>query len=161
MKQYLISVKKQLSDYKLLCEKAISRLEENQFFIRPNSNSNSIAVIIKHMHGNMLSRWTDFLTTDGEKIWRKRDEEFRETIESRESLMRKWEEGWTCLFSALDLLSIDDLVKTVYIRNEPHSVIDAINRQLAHYTYHIGQIVFYAKQLRDSWETIFGAPSGK
>ena len=161
MEQYLSSVKKQLTDYKLLCEKAMSRLDDSQLLNRPNKDSNSIAMIIKHMNGNMLSRWTDFLTTDGEKPWRKREEEFAESIESRESLMEKWQKGWSCVFKALDVLNKEDLIKTVYIRNEPHSVIDAINRQLAHYTYHIGQIVFYAKQLKDSWETIFRPPLKK
>ena len=104
MEQYLSSVKKQLTDYKLLCEKAMSRLDDSQLLNRPNKDSNSIAMIIKHMNGNMLSRWTDFLTTDGEKPWRKREEEFAESIESRESLMEKWQKGWSCVFKALDVL---------------------------------------------------------
>ncbi len=131
--------------YKSLGEKAINQIEDNAFWWAPDEKSNSISVIIKHLHGNMLSRWTDFLTTDGEKEWRKRDSEFEETITTRQDLMSQWEEGWVCLFNALRSLTVEDMEKTIYIRNMGQSVEDAIMRQLAHYAYHVGQIVYLAR----------------
>jgi hypothetical protein len=116
---------------------------------------NSIAVIVKHMTGNMRSRFTDFLTSDGEKPDRDRDGEFREPPVGRDALIKLWEEGWNCLFAALDPLTDADLTRTITIRGEPHSVMQAINRQVAHYSYHCGQIVFLAKQLRaDQWQSL-------
>ncbi|MFA7444709.1 MAG: DUF1572 family protein [Flavobacteriaceae bacterium] len=153
--QYLESVKKLLLYYKTLGEKAIEQIDENQLFATWNDNTNSISVIIKHLHGNMLSRWTDFLTTDGEKPWRNRDDEFIETYTSKTEVLAKWEEGWKCLFDALQNLKPEEFSTIVYIRNEGHTVVDALNRQLAHYSYHVGQIVFYAKLLKQSeWNSL-------
>lgn len=152
---YLESVKKQMLYYKTIAEKAMEQLEVEQLFISVNENTNSIATIVRHMSGNMLSRWTDFLTTDGEKVWRKRDEEFENTIQTREELLNIWNEGWNCFFSAINDLQPDDLSKIIYIRNEGQTALDAINRQLAHYPYHIGQIVFYAKMLKkEEWNSL-------
>lgn len=152
---YLASVKKQMLYYKTIAEKAIEQLEEIQLFTTVNDDTNSIATIIKHMHGNMLSRWTDFLTTDGEKEWRERDAEFENTNHSKTELLHLWNEGWDCFFKAINALQADDLSKIIYIRNEGQTALDAINRQLAHYPYHIGQIVFYAKMLKQSnWNSL-------
>lgn len=152
---YLKSAKAEFLRYKKLGEKAMDQLEPAQLFYAGNGDSNSIAVIVQHMHGNMMSRWTDFLNSDGEKSWRMRDAEFENTIRSKEELLQLWEEGWACLFAATDPLNAEILTATVYIRNEPLSVIDAINRQLAHYSYHVGQIVFAAKQLKSSaWDSL-------
>lgn len=116
-------------------------------FQAPHPDSNSIAVIVKHLWGNMLSRWTDFLTTDGEKEWRDRDGEFEADITTEEMLWEKWEAGWAALLGAIEPLTADDLEKIIYIRNQGHTVVEAINRQFGHYSYHIGQIVFLAKLL--------------
>ena len=152
---YLESAKKQFLYYKTLSEKAMEQLAPEQLFIFPNQDSNSIAAIVKHLSGNMLSRWTDFMTTDGEKEWRNRDAEFDNDLETKESILLAWNKGWDCLFDALNSLQPQQLSDIIYIRNEGHSVIEAINRQLAHYSYHVGQIVFYAKQLKDeSWESL-------
>ncbi len=141
--------------YKGLGEKAMSQTKDEALWWAPDPKSNSISIIIKHLHGNMLSRWTDFLTTDGEKPWRDRDSEFEETIHTREEVNRLWEEGWACLFSALNSLSIDDLQKTIYIRNMGQSVEDAIMRQLAHYAYHVGQIVYLARLTNEGdWQSL-------
>ncbi len=153
--QYLESAKKEFGYYKLLGEKTFSQLTDEQLFIEANSESNSIATIVKHLRGNMLSRWTDFLTSDGEKEWRKRDEEFENDISTREELLQKWQEGWSCLFKALDSISDDDLSRVIYIRNQGHTILEAINRQLSHYPYHIGQIVFIGKMLSDkNWNSL-------
>ena len=152
---YLESVKKQLLYYKTIAEKAMDQLEVDQLFVAINDDNNSIAVIIKHMSGNMLSRWTDFLTTDGEKEGRNRDAEFENTFETKAELMKFWDNGWNCLFNAINALKPEQLSEIIYIRNEGHTVVEAINRQLAHYPYHIGQIVFYAKMLKTSdWESL-------
>ncbi|MCV9926903.1 DUF1572 domain-containing protein [Flavobacterium sp. LS1R49] len=152
---YLESVKKQFLYYKTLGEKAIAQLEPEQLFISVNEDTNSIAIIVKHISGNMLSRWTDFLTSDGEKEWRNRDEEFENDLQSKEDVITVWEKGWKCLFDALNNLQPNQLSDIIYIRNEGHTVIEAINRQLAHYPYHVGQIVFYAKQLKNSsWQSL-------
>ncbi|OUL60345.1 DUF1572 family protein [Flavobacterium sp. AJR] len=152
---YLESVKKQFLYYKTLGEKAIAQLEPEQLLVTTNEDTNSIATIVKHLSGNMLSRWTDFLTTDGEKEWRNRDEEFENDFQSKEEIMTAWEKGWKCLFDAINNLQANQLSDIIYIRNEGHTVIEAINRQLAHYPYHVGQIVFYAKQLKNSsWESL-------
>ncbi len=145
--KYLESVKQQFLYYKSLAEKSIVQLEAPMLFIQPNNESNSIAMIIQHMHGNMLSRWTDFLTTDGEKEWRKRDDEFEVILKTKEEVLQKWEEGWACLITAIDSINDSMLSQPILIRYEPHTIAEAINRQLAHYPYHVGQIVFYAKQL--------------
>lgn len=152
---YLESVRKQFIYYKTLGEKAMAQLEPEQLFVMANEDSNSIATIVKHLAGNMLSRWTDFLTTDGEKEWRRRDAEFDNDLESKENVMALWDKGWACFFNALDSLKPEQLSDIIYIRNEGHTVFEAINRQLAHYPYHIGQIVFAAKQLkRSEWESL-------
>ena len=157
---YLDSVNKQFMYYKMLGEKTIAQLSEEQLFWQYNQESNSLGIIIKHLHGNMLSRWTDFLTTDGEKEWRKRDEEFENDITNREELLAKWKEGWDCLFKAINPLAENDLIKEIYIRNQGHTVIDAINRQLAHYSYHVGQIVFIGKMVcNDHWISL-SVPKG-
>lgn len=152
---YLKSIDRQFRYYKSLGEKAMLQLDEQALFHTFNDDSNSIATIVKHLWGNMLSRWTDFLTTDGEKPWRKRDAEFENDLQSREEIMQKWEDGWACLFSALGSITDNDLTMIVYIRNEGHTVLEAINRQLAHYSYHVGQIVFAAKILKkDNWDSL-------
>jgi hypothetical protein len=152
---YLESARRQFILYKGLGEKAIAQIEDNILSWQPNEDSNTIVTIVKHMWGNMLSRWTDFLTTDGEKSWRQRDAEFENDNMSREQLMKKWEEGWQCIFKALDGLNEDDLGKTIYIRNEPHTVLEAINRQIAHYAYHVGQIVYIAKlKSTEEWKSL-------
>jgi len=152
---YLESVKKQFRYYKTLGEKAIDQLGPEQLFIAVNENTNSIATIIQHISGNMLSRWTDFLTSDGEKEWRNRDGEFETTIQTKQEVLDIWNKGWDCFFNALDSLTPEQLTTIVYIRNEGHTVVEAINRQLAHYPYHIGQIVFYAKMLKKrEWNSL-------
>jgi uncharacterized protein DUF1572 len=152
---YLESIKKQFCYYKMLGEKAMAQLETNQLFVMTNADTNSIATIIKHLSGNMLSRWTDFLTTDGEKESRQRDAEFDNDLQTKEAVLETWNKGWDCFFNAINTLQPDQLSDIIYIRNEGHTVVEAINRQLAHYPYHIGQIVFYAKQLKKTeWETL-------
>ncbi len=144
---FITSAIKQFQYYKLLGDRTFEQLNETQLFIKPNEESNSIATIVKHMHGNMLSRWTDFLTTDGEKEWRKRDAEFEHDTVEASSIQALWSEGWNCLFTALNNLTEEDLGKEIFIRNQGQSVMDAIMRQLAHYPYHVGQIVFVGKML--------------
>ncbi len=146
--------------YKILGEKTFEQLSDEQLFIQLNEESNSIAIIVKHLSGNMLSRWTDFLTTDGEKEWRNRDEEFDNLIRNRAELLKKWNTGWACLFTAINSLTENDLTKQVFIRNEVHTVTDAISRQLAHYPYHIGQIVFIGKLLCNKNWTSLSIPKG-
>ena len=133
--------------YKKLAERAMAQCSDENLFAVIDAESNSIAIIVKHMAGNMRSRWMDFLTTDGEKPDRNRDAEFEEPPQTRAGLMELWERGWKYLFDALEPLSDADLGRTVTIRTEPHSVMQAINRQIAHYAHHIGQIVFLAKHL--------------
>ena len=152
---YLDSARKQFEYYKMLGEKTFGQLADDQLFIQFNEESNSIATIVKHLWGNMLSRWTDFLTTDGEKASRERDAEFENDIKDKVELMEKWNQGWDCLFNALDALTPDQLDKTIYIRNMGHTVMEAINRQLAHYPYHVGQIVFIGKMLNNGkWQSL-------
>ncbi|MEM0577879.1 DUF1572 domain-containing protein [Flavobacterium polysaccharolyticum] len=152
---YLESVKKQFLYYKLLGEKAINQLAEEQLFVALNNDTNSIALIVKHLSGNMLSRWTDFLTTDGEKDFRNRDAEFENNWSTKEEVMAHWDKGWNCFLNSLESLQPEQLNTIIYIRNEGHTVMEAINRQLAHYPYHIGQIVFSAKQLKNGdWESL-------
>ncbi len=161
MESYLSSIKKRFHDYQTMGEKVFSQVSDEQLFWQFNEESNSIAIIVKHLSGNMLSRWTDFLTADGEKVWRNRDAEFENDIKSREDLLDAWNLGWGCMFKAIDSLHEDDLVKEVFIRNEPHTVIDAINRQLAHYPYHIGQIVFIGKMVSGAnWKSL-SIPKGQ
>jgi uncharacterized damage-inducible protein DinB len=141
--------------YKTLAERAIDQVSDEQLFATLDVEMNSIAVIVKHMAGNMRSRWTDFLTTDGEKPDRDRDSEFVNPPATRDALLRIWEDGWARLFGALEPLSDADLTRTVTIRGEPHSVMQAINRQMAHYPHHIGQIVMLAKHFaHDHWQSL-------
>ena len=158
---YLESVKKQFLYYKTVGEKAMEQLEEEQLFVSVNDDTNSIGMIMQHMSGNMLSRWTDFLTTDGEKEWRNRDSEFEETVATKKELMELWDNGWACFFNALNSLTPNQLETIIYIRNEGHTVLEAINRQLAHYPYHIGQIVFYAKMLKQTEWNSLSIPKNK
>ena len=152
---YLESVKKQFVLNKSLGEKTLEQIDEEKLFWQYNPESNSIAIIVQHLWGNMLSRWTNFLDEDGEKEWRNRDTEFEDVIKTREELLSKWNSGWACLFNALTTLSNDDLNKTIYIRKQPLTVMDAINRQLAHYSSHVGQIVFLGKMiLNDRWVSL-------
>jgi len=154
-KEYLESVKQQFAYYKLLGEKAMAQLTDEKLFWQYNEESNSIATIVKHLSGNMLSRWTDFLTTDGEKEWRKRDAEFENSLQTREALLQVWQNGWDCFLNAINSLTIEDLSKTIYIRNQGHTVTEAINRQLAHYPYHIGQLIFIGKMVNnDQWQSL-------
>ncbi|RFZ81810.1 DUF1572 domain-containing protein [Mucilaginibacter terrenus] len=155
MDGYLQSVRKQFEYYKSVGERTMDQLTDNELFWKYNEDSNSIATIVKHLWGNMLSRWTDFLTTDGEKPWREREAEFDNDIKDRAELLIKWNEGWQCLFNALDTINQDNWQTDVYIRNERHTITDAINRQLAHYPYHVGQIVFIAKMLKaEAWTSL-------
>jgi hypothetical protein len=152
---FLQSAIKRLSYYKELGDKTFAQLKEEDFHFTPNAESNSIALIIQHTAGNMLSRWTDFLTTDGEKEWRNRDTEFEEQNLTKQQLVAFWQKGWDCLFNTLSSLSPDDLLKTIYIRSEGLLVIDAINRQLAHYPYHVGQIIYLAKLIKnEDWQNL-------
>ena len=157
---YLQSAAKQFEYYKMLGEKTFAQLTDEELFWQPNEDSNSIATIVKHLWGNMLSRWTDFLTTDGEKEWRQRDAEFNNDIEDRAELLKKWNEGWTCLFNAIHLLTENDLTREIFIRNQGHTITEAINRQLAHYPYHVGQIVFIGKMLCNNKWTSLSIPKG-
>jgi hypothetical protein len=143
-------------NYKTLAEKSFAQLSSDaDFHYAPDSESNSIAVIIKHMSGNMISRWTDFLTTDGEKPTRNRDAEFVEEKESREQLIAAWDKGYEVFFNTLNSLTKDDLMKTVTIRGEGLTVMQALTRQTAHYSYHVGQIVFLAKHIKTSnWNSL-------
>jgi hypothetical protein len=145
-----------LRAYKKLAEKALDQLSEEEFFITLDEEGNSVAVIMKHMAGNMFSRWTDFLTSDGEKTNRDRDMEFViEPETSRDDVIDFWQQGWQCVFDALGPLGAEDLGKKVLIRGEGHTVIQAINRQLMHYANHIGQIVFLAKHFRSAeWKSL-------
>ncbi len=155
MNDFLSSTKKQFEYYKQLGEKTFAQIPDEKFVWKCSEESNSIATIVKHLHGNMMSRWTDFLTSDGEKEWRKRDAEFDNDITTKEDVLAIWNEGWKCLFNAIDPLTEADLNKEIYIRNMGHSVTEAINRQLAHYPYHIGQIVFIAKMIaNENWEPL-------
>jgi hypothetical protein len=160
---YIESVKKQFLYYKTIADKAIEQIEPNQLFVSTNDDSNSIAVIMQHMSGNMLSRWTDFLTTDGEKEWRNRDAEFDSHFNEndKDELIKLWNKCWDCFFDALNSLQPEQLESIIYIRNEGHTVIEAINRQLAHYPYHIGQIVFYAKMLKNTEWNSLSIPKNK
>lgn len=152
---FLETAIRRLKYYKELGDKTFAQLNEWDFHYQPNDESNSIATIIQHMAGNMLSRWTNFLTEDGEKEWRKRDDEFEVHQFTKEQLQELWEKGWTCLLDTLGTLKKKDLKKTVTIRQEELTVIDAINRQLAHYPYHIGQIIFLAKIIKNkNWQNL-------
>lgn len=152
---YLSSARKQFEYYKSLGDKTFAQVSDDMLYWQYNADSNSIATVVKHLWGNMLSRWTDFLTSDGEKEWRDREAEFENDIQSREEMLSKWEEGWQCLFHALDPLQEEDLGRMIYIRNMGHTVTEAINRQLAHYAYHVGQIVMLGKMVSAGpWQSL-------
>ncbi|MGI8583716.1 MAG: DUF1572 family protein [Chitinophagaceae bacterium] len=158
---FLESAIKRLSYYKELADKTFVQLSEEDFHVIPADECNSIAIIIQHMNGNMLSRWTNFLTSDGEKEWRKRDAEFEVQNLNKEQLIALWEEGWKCFLDELTSLSNTDLEKTIYIRADALSVTDAINRQLAHYPYHVGQIIYAAKIIKNkAWRNL-SIPRGR
>ncbi len=152
---YLASITDRFQYYKSLGEKAMAQLSEEEIFRKIDPYSNSIAVIVKHLWGNMRSRWTDFLSSDGEKEWRNRETEFDNDLSGINELTSKWEEGWEILFHAIRQLSEDQLESIVKIRNEDHTVIEAINRQLAHYSYHIGQMVYVARMIKgENWQSL-------
>lgn len=154
-KTYLNSTLKQFTYYKQLGERAMAQISDEQLLLQASTQENSIATIVKHLVGNMLSRWTDFLTSDGEKEWRHRDAEFENTYKNRQELMDNWEMGWQSLFDALNPLTEDDQDQIIYIRNQEHTVTEAINRQMMHYAYHIGQIVVLCKQFKkDDWQSL-------
>lgn len=159
---YLDEIRRQLRGYKRLSEGALAQLKDEDFFVALDPESNSIAILIKHISGNMRSRFSDFLTTDGEKPDRHRDGEFELSDRpTRADLMNSWEEGWRVVFGVLDSLTPEDAMRTVQIRQEPHTVVQALNRALAHYATHLGQIVFLAKHFRSSeWQTL-SVPRGK
>ena len=159
---YLDEVRRNFRGYKRLAEGALAQLKDAEFFYAPDEESLSMALLMKHINGNQRSRFTDFLTTDGEKPDRNRDQEFElEAGVTREQLMQRWEGGWKCVFDALTALQSSDLSRTIYIRGTPHSVIQALQRALAHYAYHIGQIVYLAKHIRKAeWKSL-SIPKGK
>lgn len=160
-KTFLDSYLKRSSYYKELGDKTFDQLTDADFHYQPNAESNSIAIIIQHLAGNMLSRFSNFLTEDGEKEWRNRDTEFEEQQLSKEQLLNKWNEGWAYFLSAVKSLTEDDLQKTITIRSESLSVVDALNRQLAHYPYHVGQIVYIGRMIKaDQWKSL-SIPKGK
>ena len=138
-----------------MAARAVEQASDEEFFVLIDVEANSIALIVKHVAGNLRSRWTDFLTTDGEKDFRKRDTEFELIGDTRESMMQFWENGWQVLFNSIEPLTAEDFSRTVTIRGEPHTVVEAINRQLTHYAYHVGQIVLLAKHFRSAdWKTL-------
>jgi len=160
--QYLEEMKRQFRGHKRMGDAALAQLEEKDFFVALDPESNSVAALVRHIAGNARSRFTDFLTTDGEKPDRFRDQEFEiNATTTRADVMRWWEEGWERVLAALDSLKNEDVLRTVTIRGEPHTVLQAINRQIAHYALHTGQILFLAKHLRGSdWKTL-SIPRGK
>ncbi|MEP6472039.1 MAG: DUF1572 family protein [Acidobacteriota bacterium] len=159
---YLADALSEFRKYKTFAEKALAQVSDEDWFRRIDPESNSVALVVKHLSGNLRSRWTDFLTTDGEKPDRNRDAEFEEEdADTKEALLARWETGWRLLFAALDPLTDDDLQRTVTIRGEPHTVLQAITRQLTHYASHVGQVVFLAKHLAGArWQTL-SIPRGK
>ncbi|HMA16953.1 MAG TPA: DUF1572 family protein, partial [Thermoanaerobaculia bacterium] len=161
-RHYLDDAIAELRKYKKFADKAVAQVSDADYFRQLDPESNSVGLVMKHIAGNLRSRWTDFLTTDGEKADRNRDTEFeKHGSDSRESISARWESGWQALFDALAPLTGDDLQRTVEIRGQPHTVMQAINRQLTHYASHIGQIVFLAKHFAgDRWKTL-SIPRGK
>jgi len=159
---YLNEVHRQMRGHKRLAEGAMAQLKDEELFVTLDPESNSIAIIVKHMAGNMRSRFTDFLTTDGEKPDRYRDQEFElSPATTRGDLTKWWEQGWARVFEAIESLKPEDLMLRVTIRGEPHTVLQAVNRQIAHYAYHTGQIVFLAKHIRSGKWKMLSIPRGK
>lgn len=158
---YLKSIKKQFEYYKSVGEKTFAQLSDDDYFWQYNEESNSIAIVVNHLYGNMKSRWSEFLTTDGEKEWRNRDLEFEAIIKTKDELLSKWEDGWRCLFTALNSLNESNFNTKVYIRNQEHTILEAINRQLPHYSYHIGQITYIGRMIKgNEWKSLT-IPKGK
>lgn len=158
---YLTSIRKQFEYYKMLGDRTFDQISEEDFFWQYNEESNSIAVIVKHMWGNMRSRWTDFLTSDGEKEWRYRETEFADDVKDVKVLLQKWEEGWSLVFSALDAINEGNFDTTILIRNQKHTIIEAANRQMGHYAYHVGQIVYLGRLRKGAaWKSL-SIPRGK
>jgi len=158
---YLDSTKKQFAYYKSLGDKTFAQLTDEEIHWQQNADSNSVSIIVKHIVGNMLSRWTNFLTEDGEKTWRHRDTEFEDTYTTKVEMIAAWEKGWQYLFDAINPLQAEDVSRIIYIRNQGHTVLEAITRQLCHYPYHIGQLVYIGKLIRsDEWESL-SIPKGQ
>jgi hypothetical protein len=152
---YLTTAQRDFEQYKHLGEKTLSQVEEHELFWKFNEASNSMAIIVNHLHGNMKSRWTDFLFSDGEKPWRNRDLKFENEPKTKKEVIAKWDEGWKCVFDSLNLIHKDNFNTTIYIRNQKHSIIQAINRQIAHYAYHIGQLVYIGRMINgNNWENL-------
>lgn len=161
MISYLDSVRKQFEYYKSIGDKTFEQLSFEELKIQFTQDSNSISIIVKHLVGNMLSRWTNFLTEDGEKEWRQRDKEFIDNYSNKEDLFNSWNKGWSCLFNTLDAINNNDLNNIVYIRNQGHTVTEALNRQMMHYAYHIGQIVYIGKLVKGKdWKSL-SIPKGE
>jgi hypothetical protein len=154
MQDYLQSAEKQFKYYKYLSDNAISQVDSADLFWSPDDRSNSIAIIIQHMYGNMMSRWTDFLNSDGEKDFRDRDKEFVLHINDAKELLLRWEEGWACLFDAISSITPEYYTHTIYIRHQGHTITEVINRQLCHYAYHVGQLVYIARQRAQTWSSL-------
>jgi hypothetical protein len=161
MTDYLTTAKRDFQYYKTLGEKTFSQLEEKDCFWQFDSESNSIAVIVNHLYGNMKSRWTDFLSSDGEKQWRKRDLEFKNQLKTKAEVLNRWEQGWDCVFKSLDSINEDNFNTKIYIRSQEHSVIQAINRQLTHYAYHVGQVVYIGRLIKGSKWKYLSIPKDK
>ena len=152
---YLSNIKKEFSRYRILGDKTFAQLAEADFHFRYTEEDNSIAVIVKHMAGNMRSRFTNFLTEDGEKSWRNRETEFEPTLGTKTAVLEAWNSGWACVFNVLEALKPEQLKSEVKIRNEAHTVLEALNRQLAHYAYHVGQIVMLGKAVKGKdWQSL-------
>lgn len=159
-KSYFESARKQFEYYKLLGDQTFAQLTDEQIVKTISTESNSIAIIVNHISGNMLSRWTDFLSSDGEKEWRNREQEFQAIIQNKKQLSECWEKGWKCLFEALDSINESNQNQLVYIRNQGHTIPEAIGRQLCHYAYHIGQITFIGKCLLNEQWLSLSIPKG-
>ena len=152
---FLQSAIRKFNSQKSLGEKTFAQLDEKDLFFKPSKESNSIAVIVQHMSGNMLSRWTNFLTEDGEKPWRERDQEFEEVLTKKEEVLNAWNKGWRRVLDTLEMLQPADVMKTIMIRSEQMFVVDAIVRQLDHYGYHVGQIVYIGRMIKDgAWQSL-------
>lgn len=155
MPSYLTSALKQFKYYKLLGDKTIEQLSFEDLKKEFVTDSNSISIVVKHLSGNMLSRWTNFLTEDGEKNWRNRDKEFIDNFNSKDDIISAWNQGWDCLFDAIEPLEVSNLEHIIYIRNQGHTVTEAINRQMMHYAYHVGQMVFLGKLIKGkNWQSL-------
>ena len=161
MSQVIKNIQKEFYHYKALGDRTFEQLDAGQMNWKSSSESIIIGQIVKHMNGNILSRWTDFLRSDGEKEWRNRHDEFINTLKTKETILNTWESGWCCLFEALDTLKDENLIKEIFIRNMGKSVQAALHRQLAHYAYHVGQIVFIGKTItNENWDSL-SIPFGK